>query len=172
MKWLCSDRPCPCSLRCDRFTSCLFCDWLCFYMHCLLIHYFVCGCGRRCLESKCYNAASQVLSEDIYAVDPAGTCCTPRDLYLYCRYGSSLCIGVQHELLNSVEICACLCRHGMPLWCSVLWPSLKVNIHSMVGVSAQGESSGKGPLNYSSARSQHRPWPPTPLCWTVTSTMC
>eukprot|EP00798_Chlamydomonas_sp_ICE-L_P025440 gene25440-11100_t len=40
-----------------------------------------------CLLSKCYNAATPLLDEDILTVEPAKTCMTPTDLFLYCYYG-------------------------------------------------------------------------------------
>jgi hypothetical protein len=48
----------------------------------------------RCLLAKTYNAAEQLLEEDILDVDPSRTSCTPTDLYLYSLYGSMICIGV------------------------------------------------------------------------------
>ncbi|PNW71934.1 hypothetical protein CHLRE_16g671100v5 [Chlamydomonas reinhardtii] len=46
-----------------------------------------------CLLSRCYNAAAEVLGQDIYDVSPAATTCTPTDLFLYCYYGGMLAIG-------------------------------------------------------------------------------
>lgn len=46
-----------------------------------------------CLLSKCYNAATSVLDDDVYNVDPHETFLTPTDFYLYCYYGGMVCIG-------------------------------------------------------------------------------
>jgi hypothetical protein len=50
-------------------------------------------CLCRCLLAKTYNAAEQLLEDDVLDVDPNKTCCTPTDLYLYSLYGSMICIG-------------------------------------------------------------------------------
>lgn len=63
-------------------------------------------CFMLCLASKCYNAASQLISEDIFYVDPNKTACVPRDFYLYCRYGSMLCIG-RKQWARAVELQMC-----------------------------------------------------------------
>lgn len=44
-----------------------------------------------CILSKCYNAANQLLSEDIHSVDPHRTAVVPTDLLLYCYYGGMVC---------------------------------------------------------------------------------
>jgi len=46
-----------------------------------------------CLLSKVYNAAQEVLHDDIFHVDPHNTCMTPTDLFLYCYYGGMLAAG-------------------------------------------------------------------------------
>lgn len=46
-----------------------------------------------CLLSKCYNAARDIVDEDIYDVDPHRTGMTPTDFFLYCYYGGMICVG-------------------------------------------------------------------------------
>ncbi|GAX80393.1 hypothetical protein CEUSTIGMA_g7832.t1 [Chlamydomonas eustigma] len=46
-----------------------------------------------CLLSKVYNAAHEVLLDDIFDVDPHTTCMTPTDLFSYCYYGGMLAAG-------------------------------------------------------------------------------
>lgn len=61
---------------------------------CALTHHLPCPAPmRRCLLSHCYNAAADVVSEDIFDVAPQQTTCTPTDLFLYCYYGGMVCIG-------------------------------------------------------------------------------
>lgn len=41
-----------------------------------------------------YNAATEVLLEDVYDVDPQKTAVTPTDFFLYCYYGGMLAAGL------------------------------------------------------------------------------
>ena len=50
-------------------------------------HYF------RCILSKLYGAASDLLSDDIFDVDPHRTATTPTDFFLYCYYGGIAAAG-------------------------------------------------------------------------------
>ncbi|GAB4848016.1 COP9 signalosome complex subunit 3 [Ancistrocladus abbreviatus] len=54
-----------------------------------------------CILSKCYKAGLRLLEDDIFEIDQ------PRDLFLYCYYGSMICIGLKKfqkalELLHNV----------------------------------------------------------------------
>lgn len=51
-------------------------------------------CRDRCLLAKMYNAATEVLLEDVYDVDPQKTAVTPTDFFLYCYYGGMLAAGL------------------------------------------------------------------------------
>ena len=47
----------------------------------------------RCLLAKRYNAAMEVLNDDIFDVNPHRTGTTPTDFFLYCYYGGLIAAG-------------------------------------------------------------------------------
>jgi COP9 signalosome complex subunit 3 len=44
------------------------------------------------------NAANELISEDVFEVDPAKTGLTPTDLFLYCYYGSMVAAGARSSI--------------------------------------------------------------------------
>lgn len=73
-----------------------------------------------CLLAKCYGAARGLLEEDIFEVDPKGTCLTATDFLLYCYYGARLCVGLKlHaraiELLQAAVTCPTMVANAITL---------------------------------------------------------
>jgi hypothetical protein len=48
---------------------------------------------RRCMLSRCYNAALPILARDVLDVDPRSTALTAKDFQLYCYYGGMIHTG-------------------------------------------------------------------------------